>query len=458
MSVALLFTEPSYVAGISSVETLFKSQYPTSTLEVVEYTVEITPQSVDAALDDYFSKYPEGNRSTLSEFTAILLLIADYLERYGIQDVLCLTVSTTTSVVQQLPYALSYAPPLRLQVMTQMLVIRDYGIKSVQILFQENSPNVVFLTQYRDSMLAQCSLLGIPTRVTILDVAVETYDFYENSAIVVLADTNVLPLYFTPTVLASIPSSSYLALTNLNYDVGDIFSPATAFVFVIAPIDYTPTSQQVQSSVESNFIFYGAYGAYDTLLTLNALLDTGRVFSVQEYTSVSVDSTLAYSNGGSFDLTIHAIPYGNYDIVFTKDVLLTSPRALQTFLKCTSDGLGIATLRDSYSVFRTAGIVPFFSNGYYYVLQNLAKIVSEKNRDLLAVKFEKNLASFTLSNHGQDQQVMVNVSEAIPNRFYSVMDSTTGFFSILERIFECGGCPPRVNKTMSKKTQLFYIS
>jgi hypothetical protein len=44
------------------------------------------------------------------------------------------------------------------------------------------------------------------------------------------------------------------------------------------------------------------------------------------------------------------------------------------------------------------------------------------------VKFEKNLASFTLSNHGQDQQVMVNISEAIPNRFYSVMDSTTGFF------------------------------
>lgn len=456
MSVALLFTAQSYAAGISSVETLFKSQYPTSTLAIVEYIVEITPQSVDAALDDYFSKYPSGNRSTLSELTAILLLIADYLERHGIQDVLCLTVSTTTSVIKQLPYALSYAPPLRLQVMTQMLVIRDYGIKNVQILFQSDSKNTVFVKEYRDSMIAQCSLLNIPTRVSILDPSAETYDFAEESAIVILADTAVLPLYFTPTVLASIPISSYFVLTNLNYDVGDIFYPATAFVFVIAPLNYTSASQQIQSSVESNFVFYGVYGAYDTLLTLNVLLETGLAFNVHEYTGVSVNTTLAYSNSGSFDLTFHAIPYGNYDIVFTKDVLLRSPRILDTFLKSTSGGLGIATLRDSYSVFRTAGIVPFFSNGYYYVLQNLIKIRSgTSHENLLVVKFDKNFATFHLDN---GQEVVVNISEPVPNRFYSVTDPVTGFFSILERIFECAVCPPRVNKTMSKKTALYYIS
>lgn len=456
MSVALLFTEPSYTAGISSMATLFQSQYPSSTLQIVQYIVEISPQSVDAALDDYFSKYPEGNqRATLSEYTSILLLIADYFERRGITDVLCLTVSTTTDVVQQLPYALSYAPPLREQVKTQMLVVRDYGIQSVHLLFQENSPNIVFLTQYREALLSQCSLLGIPTQVQCLGGS-ESYDFTKHSAIVILADTEVLPLYFTPAVLASVPTSSYLALTNLNYDVGDIFHPATAFVFLVAPIDYTTTSQKIQSSVQGNFIFYGVYGAYDTLLTLNALLENGRAFNVEEYTSVAVNVPLAYSNGSSFDLKIHAIPYGNYDIVFTKDVLLRTPLLLDTFLKSTSGGLGISSLRDSYSVFRTAGMIPFFSNGYYYVLQNLSKIYSGKNHEnLLAVKFEKNLVS--LSAPPTDQEVIVNISESIPNRFYSSVDPVSGFFSILERIFECGVCPPRVNSTMSKKTELFYI-
>jgi hypothetical protein len=456
MSVALLFNEQSYATGISNTETLFQSEYPTSMLHIEEYVVdEGQPTSVDTALDDYFSKFPEGNRATLSEKTAILLLIADYLERKGIVDVLCLTVSTTTNVIQQLPYALSYAPPLSLQVKTQMLVIRDYGIQNVQILFQENSPNSVFLTQYREALVAQCTLLGIPSRVTVLG---DSLHFSEHSAIVILADTAILPLYFTHEVLASIPDSSYLALTNLNYDVGGIFQPATAFVFLIAPIDYTTTSQQIQSVVESNFIFYGVYGAYDTLLTLNVLLQSGRAFNVEEYTTVSVDAPLAYSNGGFFDLTLHAIPYGNYDIVFTENVLLKSPRLLDTFLKSTSGGLGISSLRDSYSVFRTAGMVPFFSNGYYYVLQNLSKIYRGRNHHhLLAVKFEKNLVSFSRPGTTGQEGVVVNVSEAIPNRFYSAVDPVTGLFSILERIYECIGCPPRVNRTMSKKTDHFYI-
>jgi len=73
---------------------------------------------------------------------------------------------------------------------------------------------------------------------------------------------------------------------------------------------------------------------------------------------------------------------------------------------------------------------------------------------LLAIKFEKNLVTFSYS---QSQEVEVNVSEIIPNRFYSAVDPATQLFSILGRIFECGVCPPRVNSTMSKKTQLFYI-
>ena len=456
MSVALLFTKDAYANGISNLVTLFQSQYPSSMLQIVEYTVDLTAESVNTALDDYFAKYPEGNRSTLSEFTSILLFIEKYLETYSIPQVLCLTVSTTTSVIQRFENALSYAPPLRLQVMTQMLVIRDYGIQNVHILFQTQSQNPVFLQEYRNAMLTQCSLLGIPSRVTNLSEEVNSYEFTPHSAIVILADTEVLPRYFTPEVLTSVPFSSYLALTNLNYDVGDIFHPATAFVFVIAPLDYTSTSQLVQTSVQDKFLFYGVYGSYDSLLTLNVLVENGKSFNVEEYTRVNVNTVLAYSNGGSFDAILHAIPFGNYDIVFTKNVLLSSPRNLDIFLDTTLRGVGVSSLRDSYSVFRTAGIIPFFSNEYYYVLQNLSKVYSGKKKDnLVAVKFEKNFAAFFQPESGQE--VIINVSEAIPNRFYSAVDPQTSFFLILERIFECGECPPRVNSTMSKKTLLLYI-
>jgi hypothetical protein len=365
-------------------------------------------------------------------------------------------------VIKKIPYALTYAPSLRFQVMTQMLVICDYNMESVHIMYQTDSPNNLFLTEYRESLNEQCNLLKIPTREDVFIAGMESYHFVENSAIIVLADTAVLPQYFTPRVLASIPSSSYIALTNLNSDVGDIFQPATAIVFTIAPINFTPTTNLVQSSVKNPFVFYGVYGAYDTLLTLNSLIETSQAFNITNYTNISVNIPLSYSNSTTFDLTTNAINYGNYDIMFTRNVLLSCPRDLDIFLKSTSRGLGISSLRDSYSVFRTAGIIPFFSNGFYYVLQNLSKIYNEEkrnccknNNDLLAVKFEKNIASFITPDG--NEKVEVNISENNPSRFYYTYDAQSQYFSLLERINECGICPPCVNSTMSKKTGLLYI-
>jgi hypothetical protein len=83
-SVALLFTEISFDAGISDINKLFHITYPSSILETVEYRILPNAQSIDAALDDYFSRYPDqdSNRSILSELTAILILIVDYLDRH----------------------------------------------------------------------------------------------------------------------------------------------------------------------------------------------------------------------------------------------------------------------------------------------------------------------------------------------------------------------------------------
>lgn len=455
-SVALFFTEGAFITGIRDVNELFHTTYPTSTLITIQYTVEPTAQSIDSALDDYFSRFPDelSNRCILSELTVILVLIATYFERHDIKNVFCVTVSTTTSVITKIPYALTYAPPLRLQVMTQMFVIREYRMKSVHILYQTDSVNFIFVDEYRESLTKQCHLLHIPVRENALIVGDTSYQFDENSAIIVLADTAVLSRYFTSHVLATVPSSSYIALTNLNSDVGDIFQSVTAIVFVIAPIDYTPTTNLVQSSIKSSFAFYGVYGAYDTLVTLDSLLTLNKSFNVIDYTTTDVNVPLSYANGAPFDLTTNSINYGNYDILFSKNVLLSCPRTLEVFLTCTSRGLGNSSLRDSYSVFRTAGIIPFFSNGFYYVLQNLSKVYRQEQKTLIAVKFEKNLATFLLPDNGKE--VDINIAESIPNRFYYRYDDETGYFSVLERITQCGECPPRVNATMSKKNTILY--
>lgn len=457
-SVAVLMTSTSYEAGIADVIALFETQYPRSALQIVPYVVEPTPESVDAALSDYLARFPNGNRAVLSELTTLLLLIAAYLDRQGILNVLCVSVTATTNIIQTIPipYALTYGPPLATQVRTQMLVIRDYGMTNVHILYQADSLNTEFITQYRESMIAQCALLNIPIREEVLGKGYN-YTFTNNSAVLVLADTVALTGFFTPAVLATIPPSSYLTLTNLNFDVGDIFSSVPAFVFLVAPIDYTPTSQQVQQAVSSGLIFYGVYAAYDTLLTLNLLVTFGLPFSVRAYVGVNVDIPLAYANGSTFDLTTRAIPYGNYDVIFTKNVLFSSPKKLDIFLRSTSGGLGISSLRDSYSVFRTTGIVAFFSNGYYYVLQDLIYIQQGKNGPVIAIKFNKNITRLLLPG-GSTSSLEVNVGENIPTRFYDTVDPATGYFCTLERINECNVCPPVVNPTMSKKTSRFYIS
>lgn len=452
-------TSASYESGITDVIELFQTQYPTSALQIVPYVVQPTQESIDAALNDYLARFPDGiNRAILSELTVILLLIAAYLDMRGIVDVLCVNVTATTNIIQTvpIPYALTYGPPLSTQVRTQMLVIRDYGMTNVHILYQADSPNTEFLTQYRASMVAQCALLNIPTREEVLGTG-QSYTFRENSTILVLADTVALSGFFTQAVLAKIPSSSYLTLTELNFDVGDIFSSVTAFVFLVAPIDYTATSQQVQQVVSSHLIFSGVYPSYDTFLSLNTLLTLGQSFSVDTYAAVNVNVPLAYANGSAFDLTRRAIPYGNYDVVFTKNVLLPSPKKLDIFLRCTSGGLGISSLRDSDSVFRTAGIIPFLSNQYYYLLQDLVYIRQGKKGPLIAIKFDKNITRLLLPD-GSLSSVEVNIGENIPTRFYDVVDPTTGYFSTLERINQCNVCPPRVDPTMSKKTSRFYVS
>jgi uncharacterized protein YyaL (SSP411 family) len=106
-------------------------------------------------------------------------------------------------------------------------------------------------------------------------------------------------------------------------------------------------------------------------------------------------------------------------------------------------------------VFRTAGFIPFFSNGFYYVLQNLSKIYREKQKELIAVKFVKNLATFILPQNGK--KVDINIAESIPNRFSYSYDDDTGYFSLLQRIYQCGESAPCVNATMSKKNTILYI-
>lgn len=342
--------------------------------------------------------------------------------------------------------------------MTSFLIIKEYNLQNIVILIDTASLNYVFFESYLSVIQQQNALLdNLNVIVYDLSKVSSSDNIYipENSFVYLLAETRAI----TNTYINQIQNAfinnktSCIFLTTVNYDIGDIFGDIPAFVSILAPTNYTTTSNTVYSNLKnkSNYT-YLIYAFYDILYTLQFMSDNGIISNYTNYMDSKAFQYIpeAYSNSLQLDNTINGFKYGRYDIIFTSNSLLNTQELLDTYNKYNFNDGTIIKLKDSESIFISTGIIPFFASKLYYIDQNLIKIYDENN-NLKYVKFDGNNTKDENGNY-------IAVSEIQPPRFIINYDSGSGLFSYLEKIYtNPEKTSPAVNLRMSKVDRTYYL-
>ena len=449
--IAILFNEDNFYNGLDDVINLIKSEFPTANVIYEVYFVNGTIRQTEDALQNFVTKYPSGQRATISGFTSVLDATSLYFKRNNL-DIFSLSVNSTSLTTQNLDNVFTYAYYLNNSVSCSFLVIKDYAVKNIVILFERSSVNVIFLTSYYETIIQQNSILdNLPVITYELNTEnLEPLYIPPNSCVYVLADTVSASTTYLDQIKNSFinNTNSYLFFTNLNNNIKDIFHNIPAMVSILRPMNFTSTTIKVYNNFKNKkTYFFGAYAFYDILYTLNYMQINSIPITKNNYLSANPFQTTlqAYSNALGFNSSINGFDFGYYDLIFIKDILINNDIDLYD----TYNLGGIMRLTDSQSIFKSVGLVPFFASKIAYLKNNYYKIY--ENGVLKYVKFDANE-----TNSDDDSIIMIaNLQEC---KFIVSFNSETGLLNKLIKLYDDEEkTNPEVNITMSKYPILKYI-
>jgi len=465
--VAILFKENAYKSGMDDVFDLFQSQFPDSKLVFEKYYVDGTIAKTNSSLDDFIQKHPTGNRVTICELTSITNASATYMKNNNL-DILTLSVYSTAITTQKLPNTITYAYFVSYQVITSFYILQDYGIKNITILFDSKSTNILFFTSWKDTFYKQYLLISrIHPGFTYQEIDISQTDSYNipsQSIVHLLIDTIDLQGKFNSQIRNKVSETkeNLICLTQLNYDIEDVFGNIPAIVPIPVPLVYTETSDIVFKALKNKSFYYSAiYSYYDILYKLNYCSNNGIFVNKSNFITANPFTNIPPSWSGGYQVTsnINGFNCGSYDYVFTKNVILNqtlldnppinAKDQTELYKEFNESGV-VSRLKDSLSVFKTCSLFPNIPTKMIYLDQNYINIydISDTN-NLLCVKFDSNK---TLLNNS-----FINSAETVNCKFFVNFDEFTNLITYIQYIFEdISQTYPKINQTMDKKIVLKY--
>ncbi len=447
--IALIINKNNYpnFSQYNRVIDLFNQKYPNNTLVFDKYLTNGTTLETDGVLDDFIGKHPTGKRVAVSITTTILTDCSNYFVRKGI-NVLSISINATSNAISNLINAITYTPFNQYSIMTMFMTYFDYQMEHIHVLYGKSTN--IGLVDFLEQTKKQASLLNLPLEISYLEKGKSNYNIKPKSMIITLALTNDLTnLYITPEFLANIPANCYITLTTANTIIRDIFGNIPAFVVYPTNINFTTTTKEVYDVVKNDSFGYDytSYAFYDVLFVLNVFTTNGLQLTKQNYVSVNPykETPPAWLLNTSISPIINSAPYGKYEYIFTKDVIVGNNKNL--FLQY-YDG-GQQQLPDSYSIFKIAGITPNNASLIEYD-ESIYYEIYDSNNKLVCVKFNSDIINFPVGKN-------LNVGKTVKTKFiYKYNDD--GYFIKLERLYPYNGVIPQVNSTMSKvPVKLKYI-
>ena len=447
-------TENVYVVlllNINSVENLstydqvinlFNEKYPNNKIVITgKYLLDGSIIATDRVLDEFIQNYPSGKRATISSTTSILVECSNYFSRKGL-NILSLSLTATSNIIKTIPNVLTYAYFNQYASINNFMIYKDYQMKYIHVLYQKNTTNESFLNDYLNQIKIQANILNIPVSVSFFEVGKYNYNIKENSMVIILADTTDLTnIYITNLFIINFPKKSFIICTDYNLTITNIFGNIPAVVQILTNINFTELSKDVYDSVKNNpsGFDYSVYPFYDILFVLNNFTTNGLEITKENYTTINPygSSPPAWILNTSISPIINSAPYGKYQYIFTKNVIIGDDKEL--FLTYYNGGQ--QQLPDSYSIFKITGITPNnpslieYDEAEYYKIYN-------NNEKLLCVRNNCNITDFPAIYN-------LNIGTTLETKF--IYEYTNdGYFSTLKRLYPYNGTIPEVNSTMSK--------
>ncbi len=447
--VALLFDLEIYSRGIQDIINLINKQFPLNTLVLEKYLVSNDPNIIQQSLENFISKYPNGDRVTISSSTIVLQECSKYFFDLKL-NIPSFSIGASSSLVKTFTNVLTYAPYDKYEALSLFMIFKEFQMKQFKILYQEKSSDLNIISLINE-IKTQANYLGIDIETDFLVIGKSDYNIKPKTNIIILGDTQFITEIATNDFLNLIPPECYISLSGINQNIGDIFGKIPAFVMIPYPINYNSNTQFVYENLSDKFTYYyGVYPLYDILYTLIFFTGLELDLTLPNYLAVNpYTSNLpawGYSSA-SFNLAINGLEFGEYMAIFTRDILVDSDKEL--FLKWNNGGT-LNTL-NSFSVFRLLGIIPFYSSKIYYDNFDYFKIYDSCG-NLILTRFYTNYTTYPFNY----QNKKFNTGQFIDNKFVFVYN-IEGYFSYLEIMNDIIKPPPTVNTSMSKYPILQYI-
>ncbi len=446
--VALLFDLEIYSRGIDDIINLINFQFPLNTLVLEKYIVSNDPIIIQQLLENFITKYQNGNRVTISSSTLVLEECSKYFFNLKL-NIPSFSIGASSSLVKTFTNVLTYAPYDKYEALSLFMIFKEFQMKQFKILYQENSSDLNVISLINE-IKTQSNYLGINVETDFLVVGKHDYNIKPKTNIILLGDTQFITEVATNDFIKLIPPECYISLSGINQNIGDIFGNVPSFVMIPYPINYNSNTQFVYENLTDKFsYYYGVYPLYDILYTLVFFTGLELNLTLSNYLSVNpyTNNLPAWGySSASFNLNINGLEFGEYNAIFTKDILVGSNREL--FLKWNNGGT-LNTL-NSFSVFRLLGIVPFYSTKIYYDYLDYFEIY-DKCGNLILTRFYTNDTTYPLSY----QNKKFNTGQFIDNKFVFIYNKQ-GYFSYLEIMNDIIKPYPTVNISMGKYPIIQY--
>ena len=432
----------------NDVVTFFNTKYPNNNLVIENYFVDTSLIQTINAVQQFIINHPSGKRVIISNYSSIVKDADTYCKDNNI-DIMNISPGANSNIVKTLNNTLTYAPYNKYSVMAFFQFYTDYDMKEIKILCEKSIPDGSFYKTILEEIVTQANLLGIKYSINVLSAGVSKYNIKKKSAIFILSDPEQLKnTYITPEFLDNIPRKCFFALSESYYE--DIFGIIPALVLFPFPINFTPTSKEVYDAiVDKTIIYYTIFSLYDILFVLskfttnNLPLNKTNYINFNAYGSSSVPAALS---NNYLDASINGAPYGKYQVLFTKNVIINTDQSL--FMQHYRGGQ--LSLPNSYSIFKNVGMTPNnsslieYDEAYYY------KIF--KNNNIFMVGYNSDTIDLVTEDGSISNGTVINTK-------FIYQYTSDGYFSTLKRVTPYCCNYPKVNSTMSKKNiNLIYNS
>jgi hypothetical protein len=431
--------------------TFIKSQFPNAHIVYKRYVVDGTIQVTDNALTNFITLYPTGNRVTVSSYTSVLNECSLFFTRNKL-DILSLSTQSTSSTNYVLPNVLTYGYYNKYFVISSFFVITEYEMDNIVILYDPNSTNIIFINDLIAEINVQNAALG-GAYILPIDVTGTISALPAKSCVFLFADTSTI-INNASDIVNNIGANSYIVMSDINFDMPDVFDTIPALVPIIRPMNFTTTSNTVYnclSEITKSDYTSSIFPFYDILYTLIYMSNNNISVNKQTYIDANpfINIPEAYSNSLVFNTTVNGFTYGQYYWMFTNNSLLDPYKTIYTTTN-PNDG-SIPILPDSQSVFKALGIVPFFATGIFYINANLNLIYntpSPGTDDPEYVKYDANVSTVTNG--------FIAVAEIQPFKFI-YNKNNAGYLTYIKPIYQIGTTAPIVDSTMSKTPVELYF-